>query len=402
MMGEIAQKLDALKRAGLYRTRKVTHSPCAPSVVVNARRMLAFNSNDYLGLAADPRVVDAFKEGASRYGAGSGASHMISGHSLAHAQLEEQLAGFLSSHIESARALYFCTGYMANLAVVTSLVEANKEHAEIFSEAVNHASIIDAVRLSRAKCTVYPHCDFERLGELLRASNAKNKIVITDGVFSMDGDIAPVKELLRVCTETNAWLIIDDAHGFGVLGKGGRGSLEHFGLEQSNVIYMGTLGKAAGVGGAFICANEKLIDWIIQKARSYIYTTAAPPAAAHALLTSLEIIGSAEGALKRAHLTQLAEQFKNGMRLIKSQWNLLASETPIQPVVIGSNEDVMHSSSALDGLNLWVTAIRAPTVPVGSARLRITLSAAHTVQDVDQLLGGLGQIADIKALGVKT
>jgi 8-amino-7-oxononanoate synthase len=401
-MGEIAQKLDALKRAGLYRTRKVTHSPCAPSVVVNARRMLAFNSNDYLGLAADPRVVDAFKEGASRYGAGSGASHMISGHSLAHAQLEEQLAGFLSSHIESARALYFCTGYMANLAVVTSLVEANKEHAEIFSEAVNHASIIDAVRLSRAKCTVYPHCDFERLGELLRASNAKNKIVITDGVFSMDGDIAPVKELLRVCTETNAWLIIDDAHGFGVLGKGGRGSLEHFGLEQSNVIYMGTLGKAAGVGGAFICANEKLIDWIIQKARSYIYTTAAPPAAAHALLTSLEIIGSAEGALKRAHLTQLAEQFKNGMRLIKSQWNLLASETPIQPVVIGSNEDVMHSSSALDGLNLWVTAIRAPTVPVGSARLRITLSAAHTVQDVDQLLGGLGQIADIKALGVKT
>ena len=401
-MGEISRKLDALKEAGLYRTRKETQTPCAPSVVVNARPMLAFNSNDYLGLAADPRVVEAFKEGASLYGAGIGASHMISGHSLAHAKLEEHLAAFMSAHIESARALYFCTGYMANLAVVTSLVELDRSQAEIFSEAVNHASIIDAVRLSRAKCSVYPHCDYEKLGELLRASNAKNKIVITDGVFSMDGDIAPVKELLRVCSETNAWLIIDDAHGFGVLGNGGRGTLEHFSVEHSNVIYMGTLGKAAGVGGAFICANEQLIEWIIQKARSYIYTTAAPPATAHALLTSLEIIGSSEGALKRAHLTQLTTQFKKGMCSIKSQWNLLGSETPIQPVVIGSNEDVMRASQELDALGLWVTAIRAPTVPVGSARLRITLSAAHTEQDVDQLLTGLRQIAELETSGAKT
>jgi len=385
--------LAALKAAGLYRIRKETHSPCAPLVMVNGRSMLAFNSNDYLGLANDSRVIEAFKEGSQIYGAGSGASHLISGHSKAHALLEEKLASFMSAQVSNARALYFCTGYMANLAVITSLVENAEGEVEVFSEQFNHASIIDAIRLSKAPCTVYPHCDSERLRALLKASKANKKIVVSDGVFSMDGDIAPLLELQSVCEEENAWLVIDDAHGFGVLGTGGRGILEHFNIKSSQIIYMGTLGKAAGVGGAFICADATLIDWIIQKARSYIYTTAAPPACAHALLTSIEIIGNESGGAKRSHLNQLIDSFKTSLGVISKPWSLLPSQTPIQPLVIGSNESVMRASTLLEETGLWITAIRAPTVPVGTARLRVTISAAHTQDQVNQLVNDLKMIS---------
>ena len=393
LLDEINLRISALKEAGLYRFRKVAQSPCAPVVKVNDRQMLAFNSNDYLGLANDPRVIAAFKEGVGIYGAGSGASHLISGHSRAHALLEDGLAEFMSLQIRAAKALYFCTGYMANLAVITSLVEVNKGEAEVFSEALNHASIIDAIRLSKAACKLYPHGEHNKLLSLLEASTAKNKIVVSDGVFSMDGDIAPLLELVRVCEQTNAWLVIDDAHGFGVLGSGGRGILEHFNIKSSSIVYMGTLGKAAGVSGAFICADETLIEWIIQKARPYIYTTAAPPACAHALLKSIELIGGEEGFQKRAHLNKMTELFKTQMGAALSHWHLLPSQTPIQPLVIGSNKDVIQAQTTLEELGLWVTAIRAPTVPEGSARLRITLSAAHTQEQVEQLLDGLDKIS---------
>ena len=392
MIEDIRARLEALKQAGLYRVRKEAQSPCASQVLVDGRQMLAFNSNDYLGLASDPRIVEALQEGASLYGVGSGASHLISGHSKAHAQLEDRLAEFMSAHIESARALYFCTGYMANLAVITSLVELNKGEAEVFSETLNHASIIDAVRLSKSACTVYPHCDHAKLRELLRASASSNKIVVTDSVFSMDGDIAPLVELVRVCEEESAWLVIDDAHGFGVLGARGRGALEHFNIRSSRVIYMGTLGKAAGVAGAFLCADESLIDWIVQKARSYIYTTAAPPACAHALLTSLDLIGGEVGASKRKHLSEITQLFKSEIARHSRDWKLLPSQTPIQPLVIGTNARVLAASKALEEQGLWVSAIRAPTVAEGSARLRVTFSAAHTINQVEQLLGGLKAI----------
>ena len=393
MLKEVNKRLQALKEAGLYRTRKQAQTPCAPSLKVNGQQMLAFNSNDYLGLANDPRVVAAFQEGLNLYGAGSGASHLISGHFEAHALLEERLAQFMGEHIYAAKALFFCTGYMANLAVMTSLVELDKGESEVFSEAINHASIIDAIRLSRAKCSVYPHSDYKGLEELLKFSKARNKIVVSDGVFSMDGDIAPLAQLREVCEAHNAWLVIDDAHGFGVLGGGGRGILEHFNIKSSRVVYMGTLGKAAGVGGAFLCADETLIDWVVQKARSYIYTTAAPPACAHALLTSLDLIGGEEGRAKRAHLAEMTRLFKDELGLVSHNWKLMPSQTAIQPLVVGSNEDVIRASKALEEQGLWITAIRAPTVPEGSARLRITLSAAHTNSQVAELINGLRHIA---------
>jgi 8-amino-7-oxononanoate synthase len=350
--------------------------------------MLAFCSNDYLGLAAHPRVVEALREGASLYGAGSGASHLVSGHSRAHAQLEERLAAFEAPHLESARALYFCTGYMANLAVLTGL--GATADAMIFSEALNHASLIDGARLARAGVTVYPHGGVAALAEQLAASGAPVKIVVTDSVFSMDGDLAPLPALLDLCERHGAWLVVDDAHGFGVLGENGRGALEHFDLRSPNLVYIGTLGKAAGVGGAFIAAHEDVIELMIQRARPYIYTTAAAPALAHALLASMDIIEGEEGRARRAHLRALIAQLDDGLRL--ERWQRPASTTAIQPIIIGANDEALAAASRLHEQGLWVPAIRPPTVAVGTARLRVTLSAAHTEQDVAQLTAALNQL----------
>ena len=325
---QIAQ-LDALQ---LRRHRRTTTTPCAPWVEVDGRRMLSFNSNDYLGLAADARVVEALREGAALYGAGSGASHLISGHSKAHAQLEEKLAEFLAPHLESARALYFSTGYMANLAVLTALAGPAPREAVIFSDALNHASLIDGARLSRAAVQVYPHGDVAALEALLLASTAKTKLVVTDSVFSMDGDLAPLPELLALCERHGAWLVVDDAHGFGMLGEHGRGALEHFKLRSPYLVCMGTLGKAAGVSGAFVAAHETVIEWLVQRARSYIYSTAAPPALAHALLTSLDLIAGDEGRSRRAHVAALRAQL-TAMR-VHPGWQRLASATAIQPLVM--------------------------------------------------------------------
>ncbi len=380
LLGQLQQQLDALDAAQLRRTRRVSESACAPQMQVDGKAMLAFCSNDYLGLAAHPRVVEALQEGASLYGAGSGASHMISGHSRAHVLLEERLAGLFDSSIPSARALYFCTGYMANLAVLAAL---GSKEATIFSEELNHASLIDGARLSRANVVVYPHRDVQQLDALLAASTSKTKLVVTDSVFSMDGDIAPLPQLLALCERHGAWLVVDDAHGFGVLGEQGAGVLEHFSLQSPQLIYIGTLGKAAGVGGAFVAAHATVIDWLVQRARPYIYSTAAPPALAHALLTSIDIITSTEGKNLRTHLQQLIRDWREGLTL--KHWQLLNSDTPIQPLIIGANQPALDAAAALREQGLWVAAIRPPTVPLNTARLRVTLSAAHSREQVAQL-----------------
>jgi 8-amino-7-oxononanoate synthase len=388
LIAGIDKTLDALAAQSLTRRLRVADSPCAPRQIVDGREMLAFCSNDYLGLASHPQVISALREGAERYGAGSGASHLVSGHSRAHALLEERFGEWLSPYIENARALYLCTGYMANLAVLTAL--GADADATIFSEALNHASLIDGARLARAGVSVYPHGDVEALEQQLSASTSGTKIVVTDSVFSMDGNLAPLPQLLALCERHGAWLVVDDAHGFGVLGESGRGALEHFGLRSPNLVYIGTLGKAAGVGGAFIAAHASVIELLVQRARPYIYTTAAPPALAHALQASLDIIGGEEGIQRRMHLAALVEHLRDALRL--QRWQLVASSTAIQPVIIGSNDDALRVAAGLHEQGLWVPAIRPPTVAPGTSRLRVTLSAAHSHEEVATLARALNEL----------
>ena len=388
LIDKVQGKLAALDAQSLTRRRRIADTACAPEQTVDGRAMLAFCSNDYLGLANHPRVVEALREGARLYGAGSGASHLISGHGRAHALLEERLAAFVAPNLVDARALYFSTGYMANLAVLTAL--GADADAMIFSEALNHASLIDGARLARANVCVYPHGDVAALAAQLEASSASTKIVVTDSVFSMDGDLAPLPALLALCEQHGAWLVVDDAHGFGVLGAQGRGALEHCTLRSPNLVYVGTLGKAAGVSGAFIAAHASVIELLVQRARPYIYTTAAPPALAHALQASLDIIDGAEGVERRTHLAALVAHLRDALR--PKRWQLLPSTTAIQPVIIGSNDDALRVAASLYEQGLWVPAIRPPTVAAGTARLRVTLSAAHTHDEVALLAGALNEL----------
>lgn len=388
LIADLEQRLRGLDDASLTRRRRTVDTPCAPRLVIEGRPLLAFCSNDYLGLAAHPAVVEALREGASLYGAGSGASHLISGHGRAHALLEERLAATQAASIPDARALTFSTGYMANLAILTAL--GGDADAALFCESLNHASLIDGARLARAQVSVYPHADVTALAAQLTASTAATKIVVTDSVFSMDGDLAPLAAILALCERHGAWLVVDDAHGFGALGTNGHGALEHLALHSPHLVYMGTLGKAAGVAGAFVAAHASVIEWMIQRARPYIYTTASPPALAHALLASLDIIEGAEGASRRAHLADLIARFRAEVKV--APWTLGASSTAIQPVIIGANDAALRAGAGLYGRGLWVPAIRPPTVPLGTARLRVTLSAAHTVEDVAQLTAALNQL----------
>jgi 8-amino-7-oxononanoate synthase len=382
----------------LTRRRRIAHGPCAPRQAVSAgpghaaRPLLTFCSNDYLGLAGHPAVIAAFAEGASRHGAGSGASHLVSGHTLAHHALECELARWLAPHIPRAQALYFCTGYMANLAVLTAL---GGDDATLFCETLNHASLIDGARLARAAVRRYAHRDVAALDALLRASDTPLKLIVTDSVFSMDGDLAPLAELLALAERHDAWIVVDDAHGFGVLGQTGRGVLEHLGLSSERLIYIGTLGKAAGVAGAFVAAHPLVVEHLINTARSYIYTTAAPPAAAHALLTSLALIEGEDGVARRAHLARGIARLRAGLAPLAAGagWQTADSATAIQPLIVGDNATALAVSAALEGQGIRVGAIRPPTVPPGTARLRITLSAAHTDDDVDRLLAALTSAA---------
>jgi len=377
-MREFSAELAGLESQGLRRRRRVNDCAQGVRLRVDGREYLSFCSNDYLGLAADPRVIQALCEGAQLHGAGAGASHLVSGHHRAHEELEHRLAGF----VRLPRALLFSSGYLANLAVVTTLAGRS---SEVFADKLNHASLNDAMVLSRARCTRYPHCNVAALAERLARSEAADKLVVTDAVFSMDGDIAPLEAILEHCERFDAALVVDDAHGLGVLGPEGRGVLAHFGLASPRIAYVGTLGKAAGVSGAFVAGGVELIEMLIQRSRSYIYTTASPPALACALMKSLELIEAESW--RRQRLDALARKLARDLR--PRRWQLGRSRTPIQPLIIGGNRDAVEASDMLAREGILVPAIRPPTVPAGTARLRISLSAAHSEEDVGRLVDAL-------------
>lgn len=395
LLDHLSAKLAAVSAQSLKRSLRRADTGTAPRQTVHGRELLMFCSNDYLGLAAEPALADALAEGARRWGGGSGASPLVSGHSAAHEAVTDTLARWYAPHIPQARALGFCTGYMANLAVVTALGD---EHTEIFSEQLNHASLIDAARLAKARVTRYGHADVAGLRTLLAASTAKVKLIVTDAVFSMDGDLAPLPALLALAEEFDAWLVVDDAHGFGVLGDTGRGSLEHFGLCSERLILVGTLGKAAGLAGAFVAAHATIVEYLLQAARNFIFSTASPPAVEHALLTSFALIEGPVGRARRAQLVALQAQLRDGLLALIDRhprlgWALTDAATPIQPLIVGGNAEVMALAAALEAAGLRVPGIRPPTVAAGTARLRITLCGTHTAADVDTLLTALEQAA---------
>ena len=378
---ELEHELETRATQGLLRRRHLLQSPQAPHIIVDGKPYLSFCSNDYLGLANHPQLIAALQQGAEQYGVGAGAAHLVSGHFHPHHQLELELADF----INKPAALLFSTGYMANLGVVQALVGKDDT---VFADKFNHASLNDAMLLSRVTVKRYRHNDMAQLAQLLQQTKSGRKLVITDAVFSMDGDLAPLPELLTLCEQHDAWLLIDDAHGFGVLGEQGRGSLAHFGISSKRIIYMGTLGKAAGVFGAFVAAEKIVIDTMVNHARSYIYTTATPPALASALLASLRLI--ANGDALRSHLQSLISQLRSGLHNLP--WAVMPSATAIQPLLVGDNQAALNLSDGLRERGIWVAAIRPPTVPQGTARLRITLSAAHSVADVTRLIVALHEL----------
>ena len=385
-MEGLAERLARRREEDLYRTRRVNEGPQGAELTVDGRRMLAFCSNDYLGLAADPRLVEALQAGAARYGVGSGAAHLVAGHSRAHHALEDELAEFTGRE----RALLFSTGYMANLGVVTALVGRGDQ---VLEDRLNHASLIDAGLLSRAGLVRYAHADPADL-EARMGAGGGHRLVATDGVFSMDGDVAPLSGLASVCARHGAWLMVDDAHGFGVLGPEGRGSVAAAGLGQAEVpILMGTLGKALGTAGAFVAGPEVLIESLIQFARPYIYTTAMPPALAEATRVALRIVR--EEPWRQERLAGLVQRFRHGAARLGL--SLADSQTPIQALLLGSAERALRWSGVLARQGILVTAIRPPTVPAGSARLRITLSARHRPEQVEALLEVLGELAAAEA-----
>lgn len=373
----LAERRDA----HLYRRRRLLESAQGPEVIVDGRRCLAFCANDYLGLANHPAVRQALIEGAERFGVGGGASHLVLGHSSAHHQLEEALAEFTGR----PRALLFSTGYMANLGVINALLD--KQDA-VFQDRLNHASLLDGGLLSGARFQRYLHNDVDNLARRLAQTEARRKLVVTDGVFSMDGDVADLPALARTCQAAGAWLMVDDAHGFGCLGAQGGGCAEHFGLGTDALpVLIGTLGKAFGTAGAFVAGSETLIETLIQFARPYIYTTSMPPAVAWATLTSLRLLRD-EG-WRRERLQGLIARFRDGAQALG--FELIDSPTPIQPILVGAADEALRLGEVLEAHGIFVSAIRPPTVPAGSARLRVTLSAEHTEAQVDRLLGALEQ-----------
>ncbi|KTB92352.1 8-amino-7-oxononanoate synthase [Pseudomonas syringae pv. syringae PD2774] len=380
MSFDLRTRLDARRAAHLYRQRPLLQSPQGPQVIVDGQPLLAFCNNDYMGLANHPEVIAAWQAGAERWGVGGGASHLVIGHSAPHHELEEALAELTGR----PRALLFSNGYMANLGAVTALVGQGDT---VLEDRLNHASLLDAGLLSGARFSRYLHNDVSSLEARLEKS-VGDTLVVTDGVFSMDGDIADLPALARSAKAKGAWLMVDDAHGFGPLGANGAGIVEHFGLSMDDVpVLVGTLGKSFGTSGAFVAGSEELIETLIQFARPYIYTTSQPPALACATLKSLQLLRTEHW--RREHLTRLIQQFRRGAEQIGLQ--LMDSFTPIQPIMIGDAGRALHLTQLLRERGLLVTAIRPPTVPAGSARLRVTLSAVHSEADVQLLLNTLEQ-----------
>ncbi|SFB68505.1 8-amino-7-oxononanoate synthase [Polaromonas sp. OV174] len=389
-LDDFPARIAELDHAHLRRKRAVVTPDGGARLMVDGRSMLAFCSNDYLGLSQHPELIQAAREGAQAYGVGSGGSPLVSGHSAANEALEQELAAFVGLR----RALYFYAGFSTNVGIIPALVGAGDA---IFSDALNHACLIDGARLSRAQIHRYAHMDLAALEHELAHSSARRKLVISDAVFSMDGTCADIPALLALCERHDALLLLDDAHGFGVKGPQGRGSLAEAGLfgaqASRRVLYMATLSKAAGAAGAFVAGDEALVEWLLQKTRSYIFATAAPALLASALSASLRVIAQDEW--RRSHLHQLIARLRSGLTagLQGSGWQLSESQTAIQPLLIGPNDKALAVMQGLRERGIWVPAIRPPTVPEGTARLRIALSAAHTEADVDLLIETLTTLA---------
>ena len=389
-LDEIPDRLAALDAAHLTRRRREVRPADGASLWVDGRRMLAFCSNDYLGLSQHPALREAAIAGAQAYGVGSGASPMVSGHSEANAALERELADFVGLD----RALYFYAGYATNASIVPALVGPGDA---LFSDALNHACLIDGARLSKATIHRFDHADLAQLDALLQASPARRKLVISDAVFSMDGDVADIPALIALCERHDALLLLDDAHGFGVRGPQGRGSLAAIartGARASRrVLYMATLGKAAGVSGAFVAGPHVLVEWLLQKTRSYTFATAAPALLAESVRAALRVIRTEPARLAQLH-RNIAD-FRAGLpaAIAGTSWTLLPSDTAVQALIIGANDEALRVMQALADAGLWVPAIRPPTVAEGTARLRIALSAAHSADDVAALLQALAAAA---------
>lgn len=381
LIAQLQDKLAALDGDHRRRRCPVLDSPQGPHVSIDGRDYLAFASNDYLGLANHPALVAAARDGALRWGVGGGASHLVAGHSAAHAALEQALADWL----RLPAALLFSSGYQANLAVITALVGRGDA---VFADRLNHASLNDACLLSRAEFKRFAHHDLAQLERLLAASTAPTKLIAVDAVYSMDGDCAPLAALLALAERFDAWLYVDDAHGFGVLGEG-RGSVVEAGVRSERLIQMVTLGKAAGVAGAAVAAHAVVIDWLVNSARPFIFTTSTSPLLAHTVQASLRLM--ADEPERRAALRARMAELKH--QLAGLPWTLLPSDTPIQPLLIGGNAEALAVSAGLRARGIWVPAIRPPTVPPGSARLRIALSAAHQPQDIVRLADALRELA---------
>lgn len=382
-------KLAQRNEDNLYRQRHLLQSPQSTHVQVNGKDCIAFCSNDYLGLASHPSVVASFRKGAETFGVGSGASHLVYGHSYEHQALEEELAVFT----QRPRALLFSTGYMANLGTILALTDNKNDH--IFEDRLNHASLIDGGIASKAKCSRYRHSDTADLLNRMKGVNGR-KLIVTDGVFSMDGDLAVLPDLVNACQKEQGWLMVDDAHGFGVMGNNGGGLAEHFGLSIEELpILVGTLGKAFGTFGAFVAGSEALIETLIQYARTYIYTTALPPAVASATRASLKILQ--QETWRREKLASLIVRFRSGAETLGLE--LMKSTTPIQPILLYDDELAIKVGDRLRENGFLVGAIRRPTVPINSARLRITLSVKHTEEEIDALLDTLsGILTDLRGL----
>ncbi|WP_273204849.1 8-amino-7-oxononanoate synthase [Marinobacter subterrani] len=379
-MRDFALELEDRKQAGLYRIRRQVTGPQQPSLIADGKPLLSFCSNDYLGLANHPANMDALRNALPETGLGGASSHLICGHHDAHHRLEQRLADFTGR----SSALFFSTGYMANMGVISALAGRGDT---IFSDRLNHASIIDGCILSRARIRRYGHGDVAALESML-AETTGHKLVVTDGVFSMDGDVAPLADLARVCRAHDALLVVDDAHGIGVLGPQGRGSVAESGLSEADVpVLIGTLGKAVGTSGAFVSGPVLLMDYLVQKARTYIYTTAMPPALASATCASIDLIERDDA--RRQQVMGLVSRFR--LEASALGYELMDSRTPIQPIMVGDNPTALALSQALEDRGLLVSAIRPPTVPVGEARLRVTFSAGQSREDLDCLLNALSE-----------
>ena len=398
MLRKLEEKLSGLKTAGLLRRKRIAQSPTQTRQSINnhdnsiSTEKTLFCSNDYLSLASHPEVIAALKDGIDKWGGGSGASHLISGHMAPHEELENMISQLFSGLISDNRCITFSTGYMANLAVITALAQGD---CEIFSDELNHASLIDGIRLCKKTVKIFKHANYDHLAMMLNESSAELRLIVTDGVFSMDGDKADLDTLYELSEKYNAWVIVDDAHGYGVLGSNGLGSLEVTNQTSERVVLIGTLGKSAGLSGAFVVAHQTIVNFIFQTARAYIYTTAALPAISFALLKSLDLIHGDLGRDRRAQLKLLKNHLEHGLLGLKNKYPkfevlIVESSSPIQAVVVGEAERATRLSSRLEELGFRVPGIRPPTVPKGTSRIRLTLSANHTINDVDLLLEALG------------